>query len=55
MVHLLAAEKLLKGERGGRVAELPGGMKVVRRHGMLELSAKKGLKKAPVTSKIPRR
>ena len=55
MVHLLAVEKLLKGERGGRVAELPGGMKAVRRRGILELSAKKGLKKAPVTSKIPRR
>ncbi|MEP6912371.1 MAG: tRNA lysidine(34) synthetase TilS [bacterium] len=55
MVHLLAVEKLLKGERGGRVAELPGDMKAVRRRGMLELSAKKGLKKAPVTSKIPRR
>lgn len=55
MVHLLGVEKLLKGDRGGRVAELPGGMKAVRRRGMLELSAKKGLKKAPVTSKIPRR
>lgn len=55
MVHLLAVEKLLKGERGGRVAELPGGMKAVRRRGILELSAKKGLKKAAVTSKIPRR
>ena len=55
MVHLLAVEKLLKGEKGGRVAELPGGMKAVRRRGMLVLSAKKGLKKAPVTSKIPRR
>ena len=55
MIHLVAVEKLLKGERGGRVAELPGGMKVTRRRGMLELSAKKGLKKAPVTSKIPRR
>ena len=55
MVHLLAVEKLLKGDRGGRVAELPGGMKAVRRRGILELSAKKGLKKAPVTTKIPRR
>src|SRR5688572_7722046 len=55
MIHLIAVEKLLKGERGGRVAELPGGMKATRRRGMLELSAKKGLKKAPATSKIPRR
>lgn len=55
MNHLVAVEKLLNGERGGRVAELPGGMKVTRRRGKLELSAKKGLKKAAVTSKIPRR
>ncbi|MBC8031133.1 MAG: tRNA lysidine(34) synthetase TilS [Pyrinomonadaceae bacterium] len=37
MVHLLAVEGLLRGERGGRVAELPGGMKVVRKRGRLEL------------------
>jgi tRNA(Ile)-lysidine synthase len=55
MIHLLAVEKLLNGERGGRIAELPGGMKVTRRRGMLELSGKKGLKKASLTSKIPRR
>jgi tRNA(Ile)-lysidine synthase len=55
MIHLVAVERLLKGERGGRVAELPGGMKVTRRRGMLELSGKKGLKKASMTSKIPRR
>jgi tRNA(Ile)-lysidine synthase len=40
MVHLLAVEGLLGGERGGRVAELPGGMKVIRRRGRLELSDK---------------
>ena len=55
MVHLLAVEKLLKGERGGRVVELPGGMKAVRRRGILELSGKKGLKKTPATTKIQRR
>ena len=54
MVHLIAVEKLLQGERGGRVAELPGGINVTRRRGMLELSHKKGLKKPPATSKIPR-
>jgi hypothetical protein len=54
MVHLIAVEKLLEGGRGGRVAELPGGMLVTRRRGMLELSHKKGLKKATATSKIPR-
>lgn len=45
MVHLLAVEKLLNDGRGGRTIELPGGMLVVRRRGMLELSSKKGLKK----------
>jgi tRNA(Ile)-lysidine synthase len=55
MNHLVAVEKLLSGERGGRVAELPGGMKVTRRRGKLELSPKKGLKKAAADSKIPRR
>jgi tRNA(Ile)-lysidine synthase len=53
MVHLIAVEKLLAGGRGGRVAELPGGMLVTRRRGILELSHKKGLKKAPATSRIP--
>ncbi|HEV7798699.1 MAG TPA: tRNA lysidine(34) synthetase TilS [Pyrinomonadaceae bacterium] len=47
MVHLVAVEKLLSGERGGRVAELPDGMMVTRRRGMLELSNKKRLKKTP--------
>lgn len=40
MVHLLAVEALLNGERGGRVAELPGGLKIVRKRGKLELSDK---------------
>ncbi len=52
MVHLLAVEKLLEGEKGGRIAELPGGMQVVRRRGVLELSSKKMLKKPRATSKI---
>jgi len=55
MIHLVAVEKLLKGEKGGRTAELPGGMKITRRRGRLELSGKKGLKKGRLTSKIPRR
>lgn len=42
MVHLMAVEKLLTGERGGRVAELPGGMMVTRKRRGLELSHKKG-------------
>lgn len=35
MVHLLAVEQLLSGERGGRRAELPGGAQVERRRGRL--------------------
>lgn len=53
-VHLVAVERLLEGDRGGRVAELPAGMIVTRKRGMLELSRKKGLKKAPANSKIRR-
>jgi tRNA(Ile)-lysidine synthase len=33
--HLLGVERLLEGERGGRVAELPGGTRVERRRGLL--------------------
>lgn len=40
MVHLLAVEALLSGQRGGRVAELPGGMTVVRKRGWLEFADK---------------
>jgi len=52
MVHLVAVEKLLEGDRGGRVAELPDGLKVTRKRGTLELSGKKGLKMRPVTTRI---
>lgn len=55
MVHLMAVEGLLKGEKGGRVAELPGGMRVTRKRGRLHLSGKKVLKKGLATSRIPRR
>jgi hypothetical protein len=41
MTHLLAVEKLLAGERGGRVAELPGGASVTRRRGLLYFNAKR--------------
>ncbi|HEY5884757.1 MAG TPA: tRNA lysidine(34) synthetase TilS [Pyrinomonadaceae bacterium] len=51
-VHLVGVEKLLEGEHGGRVAELPGGMKVARKGGKLELTPKKGLKKASPAPKI---
>jgi tRNA(Ile)-lysidine synthase len=54
MVHLVAVEKLLEGERGGRVAELPSGMKVTRKRGMIELSNRKRLKMPATTSKIRR-
>ena len=51
-VHLVGVENLLEGERGGRVAELPGGMTVTRKGGRLELAAKKRLKKATPATKI---
>ncbi len=51
-VHLLAVEKLLEGVTGGRIAELPGGMIVTRKRGILELSGKKRLKKKTATPKI---
>ena len=47
MVHLIAVEKLLTEGRGGRVAELPGGMTITRRRGRLELSDK-GVEKGPL-------
>jgi tRNA(Ile)-lysidine synthase len=37
MVHLLAIEGLLAGERGGRTIELPGGAIVSRKRGLLQL------------------
>lgn len=51
-VHLVGLERLLEGDRGGRVAELPGGMRVERKGGKLELTAKKRLKKDPPATKI---
>jgi tRNA(Ile)-lysidine synthase len=36
MVHLLAVEKLLEGNVGGRVVELPQGGRVTRRRNRLE-------------------
>ena len=40
MAHVLAVERLLTGERGGRVAELPGGGRVERRRGLLRFFMK---------------
>jgi tRNA(Ile)-lysidine synthase len=40
MVHLVAVEKLLEGRQGGRIVELPGGLRVRRRKNRLELEAK---------------
>ncbi len=53
-IHLLAVEKLIEDGRGGRIAELPGGMTVTRKRGILELSGRNRLKKTPSASKIPR-
>lgn len=47
MVHLLAVEALLGGQRGGRVAELPGRMTVIRKRGWLEF-ADKSIEKGPL-------
>jgi tRNA(Ile)-lysidine synthase len=40
MVHLMVVERLLAGERGGRLVELPGGSEVSRRRGRLFFHAK---------------
>jgi tRNA(Ile)-lysidine synthase len=39
MVHLLAVERLLEGNAGGRVVELPNGSRVRRKRGWLEFEA----------------
>ncbi|HEV2707230.1 MAG TPA: tRNA lysidine(34) synthetase TilS [Pyrinomonadaceae bacterium] len=41
MAHVAAVERLLTGERGGRVAELPGGSRVERRRGRLVFHGKR--------------
>jgi tRNA(Ile)-lysidine synthase len=46
-VHVAAVEKLLAGERGGRVVELPGGACVERRRGHLLFVGKKIVKARP--------
>jgi tRNA(Ile)-lysidine synthase len=45
MVHLVAVDSLIEGNRGGRIAELPDGGKVVRKRGWLELGARVNGKK----------
>lgn len=42
LVHLSGVERLLAGERGGRVAELPGGSSVLRRRGRLWFVERQG-------------
>ena len=42
LAHISAVERLLAGERGGRVAELPGGARVERRRGLLRFYSNKG-------------
>jgi tRNA(Ile)-lysidine synthase len=39
MVHLLAVERLLEGDEGGRTVELPNGVRVRRKRGWLEFEA----------------
>jgi len=52
MVHLVAVEGLLEGTAGGRVVELPGGARVRRLRGRLELESGQVQQKF---SKVPRR
>jgi len=42
LANVSAVERLLKGERGGRVAELPGGARVERRKGLLTFYSEDG-------------
>ena len=39
LVHVLAVEQLLAGDRGGRTVELPGGARIARRRGKLEFKS----------------
>ena len=41
LVHMLGIERLLVGNVGGRIAQLPGGGVVVRKRGWLELAVKR--------------
>jgi tRNA(Ile)-lysidine synthase len=41
MAHLVAVERLLKGERGGRRIELPGGARVSRKRGLIYFDVKR--------------
>ncbi len=56
MVHLAAVDRLIQGGRGGRIAELPNGSRVMRRRGWLELNGRarpgKRLKKTDSISRI---
>lgn len=45
MVHLVAIDRLLTGDRGGRVAQLPDGGQVSRKRGWLELNGVPNRKK----------
>jgi tRNA(Ile)-lysidine synthase len=40
LVHIIGVERLLAGNRGGRIAELPGGCAVLRKQRWLELAIK---------------
>jgi tRNA(Ile)-lysidine synthase len=52
LAHLAGVEKLLEGERGGRVAELPGGSFVERRRGRLLLKCRMRNEKQESESRI---
>lgn len=40
LVHVLAVEQLLTGDRGGRVVELPGGARISRKRGLLQFHSR---------------
>jgi tRNA(Ile)-lysidine synthase len=46
LAHVASVERLVAGERGGRVVELPGGASVERRRGLLTFHCKKVEKEA---------
>ncbi len=56
MVHLVAIDRLLTGDKGGRVAQLPDGGEVTRKRGWLVLNGsgipEKELKKTVSLSRI---
>ncbi|MCA1816941.1 MAG: tRNA lysidine(34) synthetase TilS [Acidobacteria bacterium] len=49
LAHVVAVEKLIEGERGGRVAELPGGGRVERRGRWILFRGGEGARRVPAS------